>query len=456
MSKFNLQCVGGGLVWLACLWCLPLPSLADPLPDSLAAAIEHATSQKLEVRLARAEVGVAEARVRQAEGKAYPTVDLISDLAYTRSYDDFTGITASADIPGVGAANIDVTNRTPRYQVMPRVLLGYELFGGGRIGAELRKARLRTTAAELNQQLVRQNTALEVGRSYLRLRRRCVEWSTTKTTLKLSHDALKLSETRHADGRLSDIQLLSDRKDITEKERAVQSKELLVRSAYADYAAAITDRRDDPEDVSTACGFKTTVGEDLQSASALAGGRARMEKQEAELGAAQEQIAIEKASSNLIVSLMAEYGYVGRSDASLNNSFSDIKRRSALIGIKLTYNLFDGQVSKARVDEARAEFKRREIQRELDEARAEQATRLHQSRLDEADVAIRLAESRLELAASRRMLAEEKLKSGSGSELVWKQGLAREQEARDELEVATIDHALAEIELRYGASRHFQ
>lgn len=454
MSKFNFQCLNRSIVGLACLSCVPLSVLANPLPDSIAAAIEYATSQKIEVRLAKAEVGVAQSRVKQAEGKAYPTVDLISDLIYTRSFDDFTGIKASADIPGIGVTDIDVTSSTPRYQVVPRVLLGYELFGGGRIGAEMRKAQLLTTASELNQQLVRQNMALEVGRSYLRLRRRCVEWSSAKTTLRLARDTFQLSETRHADGRLSDIQLLSDRKDITEKERAVQSRELGVRSAYADYSAAVTDQRDDPQDVPTACRFKTAVEEDLQSMSALTGGQARTEKQEAELGAAREQVAIERASSNLIVSLMAEYGYVGRSDASLSNGFSEIKRRSGVIGIKLTYNLFDGQLSQARVDEASAELKRMELKRELAQAQAEQATQRHQSHLAETDVAIQLAESRLELAASRRMLAEEKFKTGSGSELVWKQGLEREQEARGELEIATIDHALAEVERRYSGDRN--
>lgn len=441
-------------MWLVGMSYVPLSCRAERLPDSLAAAIEYATSLKLDVRLAQAEVGVAQARVKQAEGRAYPTIDLVSDFLYTRSYDNFSGITANADIPGVGTATIDVTSSTPRYQVMPRVQLGYEIFGGGRIRAEFEKSQLRTRAAELNLQLVRQNTALEVGNSFLRLRRVCVEWSATKRALQLSKDTLKLNEAQHADGRLSDIQFLTNQKDVTEKDQAAQSKELLVRSAYADYASSITDHRTNAEDAEQACRFNTTVDQDLQFASVLAGGRARAEKHEAEIGAAQKQIVIEKANSGFIVSLMSEYGYVGRSDASLNDSFSEIKRRSGMIGIKVTYNLFDGQVSNARIDEARAELERKKILSELDEAQAAQAVARYQSRLAEADVAIQLARSRLELAASRRMLAEEKLKVGSGSDLAWKQSLAREQDSRDDLEVVTIDRALAEVGLMYGAIKN--
>ena len=60
------------------------PARADTVPLSLAEAVARATAQSEEVRLARSQVALAEARIRAARAAALPQID--GNLSYTRTF----------------------------------------------------------------------------------------------------------------------------------------------------------------------------------------------------------------------------------------------------------------------------------------------------------------------------------------------------------------------------------
>lgn len=435
-------------------WTAASPVLAQgdtpSLPRSLVSAIQQASMQRLEAKISDANMQGAEARMTEARSHLYPTLGFSTEIRDTHRWDHFTGISASADVPGSGTTTIDVTSDTPRYQIFPSIEARYDLYAGGRHEAGVRQAEHLMRSADLDKQVSRQKVAFDVSRRYFALRRSCVTWDSAQAAAALSAKNFALSEVRHESGRLSDIEFRAAQAELTEQRQTSNNKALTVRAAYADYASAITDRPVDVADAATACRFDASIQDDLALASSMTEQTPGLQKLESEIHAAHEQIEIEKAASRPNVSLTAVYGYVGRSTSSFSDMFSNINRQEATVGIRMSYNLFDGKLAHAHVDAARADLQRKQLQMELHAAQIEQTRYRSLSDQKEAELATQLARTRLELASARRALAEDQLKSGRGTALAVEEGRLKEHEAENALALAQLDSAIAQLGLRYA------
>lgn len=448
-SVIQNRIIAGGALLLAC--CQGALAQASPPSESLADGLDRAMATRLEARMAATDVEAARAEVKQAKARFYPAVDLLADFNRRNSHDTFTGISASIDVPPLGMTRVDVTRSVPRYEVSPALRATYDLYAGGRDEAGLRHATLGMRSAELGAQQAQQEIALQVSTAYLKLRRACVEWTSATSASSVAAKARQLASTRYRDGRLPDIEYQAALVTAMEKEQALASKVVAVRIAHADYVHAVDDQAVTSAEPAAVCSFSSPVSNDVKLALALARRDLYADQQASGIDMAKEKVSIEKAASRVQVSLVLQHSYIGRSDESFRDSMSSIKRQETLLGLRLTYNFFDGLATDARVQEAQAGVERKRLQGERDAALADQNARRSQYRREEAEAARQLANSRQELAHARRTLATRRLETGTGSSMALEESIAAEQEARAAVAAAEIDSAMADVEQAYAA-----
>ncbi len=442
------------MAWAALLLLVAQRTFAEPVTarKSLAEAVSQAASLRLDLKRSALDVEVAQGKVAEAEAHFYPTLDAAIDAQYARSYDSFTGISATVDLPVLGQATVDVTRTLPRYQVVPRVHAGYAVYAGGLHKAGLQRAQALLDAARTNQQIDLQSVTLEVSLAYFRLRRACTDWTGATAASELASREASLSRTRWEDGRLSELALRESELALAEKNHDTMSKAIAVRAAHAAYASAVRSQASADQDLGDTCRFDTEIAEDLQFASAMADDRPTRSRLEADTEAARQQVLVEQAAARPQVLLSMDYAYVGRSESSLTDSFSNIKRQVGSIGLTVSYNLFDGGLINARVDQARAQFQRKQLEQTLEMERINEAIEQSRSRRDQARAAGDMARSRLVLTSKRLAVAESRERDGSGTALATQSARTEALQARCALTLADLDLAISEVERLYAAA----
>ncbi len=430
---------------------LPLSAQAQEAarPSTLSEAIERASAVRLEARLGAVQVTAARARLKAAWASHYPQLGFSVDFRRIQRWDNFTGVTAEAMVPGYGPVQVDVSSSTPRNQIFPRLEANYDLYAGGRYAAGVRQAELQERSAQLDRHVIRQRIMFEVSSTWLKWRSRCIDWSSADAEAALSQRQLDLASQRHRAGRLSDIDWHAAQVAHEEKLRMRENRAEAVHSAYAEHAASIDNQPRQSVSVAGICRFKQPLRQDIGTALAPTFDSEVSRRHLYDIDIAREQVQIEKAADRPTVSLIAQYGHGARHDR-YGELLPNMRRQEALIGIRVSWNLFDGFLSEARADAARADLERRRLERELHLARQKRRQQEGVGRQRDAGLAIALAQSRIELAIARRALAEERQRSGRANQLAVQESHVAEQLARNALDQAEIDQALARLEWQHA------
>ncbi len=248
---------------------------------------------------------------------------------------------------------------------------------------------------------------------------------------------------------MAEIELRAEKLALMEKRSLLVQRNKQVAATYDRYASAIADLSTQEIDADSACKFDHTLKDELRTVMAMKTFMPKQEKNALDIVAAKEQIAIERAVQKPQVSLFARYGYVGRQDHSLNDLLPDTRRQEAVMGVRLSVDLYDGGLGSSRVSAAKAELERRQLEQEQHIARVERYKSYSNSRREELKQALELAQAKYELERSRLLLVEERFRSGKEAFIEVAENRFRTQEASRELEIVELDMARLELEFRF-------
>lgn len=423
------------------------------LPATLSAAIDEALARRLAIRAA--EHGIAQARAgrQQADSRLKPRLDLLAEYVNTRRWDSFTGISARYEVPGVGPTDIAVTGSTPRYQLLPRLALSYDLYAGGGEYAGQRQADRQLLAAEAARQAAVRQVVLDVVLHHLALRSACVQLDDADAALAVADDDLRRSELRHARGRQADIDWQQTRLDQLEKRQQREQQAVQVQLAWSQYRAAV---RQAPTGIAsetarhTLCRFDRDLAAELAMTDRFASGTPELERQQHDIAAAREQMRIERAATRPQLALFAQYGLAGRRNHDFGGLVGDTHRQQALIGLRLRLSLYDAGLTDARIAQARARMEQLQVQHARDSARLQQyreENRLHQQ---QARQTLALAQARLDLARQRLSLAQKRHRAGRLPDGGLRQLQLQQRLAASAVTQAEISLARLQAALRFG------
>jgi outer membrane protein TolC len=421
---------------------------------TLAQAIEAAESAHLSVRISQAEIDEASARVEQAKAQFYPTLDLSTRAERVNSKDRYSGVEASVEIPGLShTATASVEQTVPRYRAWPELAARQSVYAGGRLKAQLNQANLSLQAADLSRRIALQQMVLDTSAAYFKLRRACIQLSTATRQLQWAKTKADTASQRLLEGRIAPVEERTAALAFTEKQSALRSQEENLELAYADYRDSTQNMVPEEQGTSRQCQFANSIEADFEYGHKMSDQTLDEQYEKLKLAAAREGIAIHKAALRPQASLYANYHAVGRSDDSFNKALSDVShsRSATTAGLLITVNLFDRGLASQRVSEAEAKVRKLELateqsalDRERQQRRRELEVRMAKTRIDQLF-------SRLELATAQADVAREQLKAGTVNAISADELIAREQDARDEVHVAYIDHVLARLAVLFSS-----
>jgi len=424
----------------------------QPADQTLERAFEQAAAARLSLRVADLDIQAAQARVAQAKARFYPSLALVGNVDVINNYDSFTGITGSVEIPSLGvSSNISVTSSIPRYRTGIGLQATYDLYSGGRDVAQLHQNRLALEAAGVSHRLAVQKVALDVSRAYFTLRRECILYEGATRRLESSRTDREQAHQRLLSGHISDIAARTADLSFAEQESAQRAQALELDNARVDYMAAIGTANVSPAAPDAVCRFGTDINTDLNFAESLSDRSLDNTYQTLQWKEAQAQVTIERAALKPQVHLYARYTGIGRDTGSLADAWSNLGKEQAAVGMEVSFNLFDGWLTRQRVAESRALAERQRLQAEIAATTLKKTLRRADSAVKLAASRVTYARARLNLEQARAGLARERVKSGSGTATAMHEQVDRARDAADDLQVAQINLALAKLDRLFPA-----
>lgn len=427
---------------------------AQSSPQSLANAYERAASARLSVRAVSAEVDIARARVGQARAAFYPTVDLVTNTDVIKSYDTFTGTTATVEIPQLNIkSTVKVTQSVPRYQTVIGLQLQQQVYDGGRSRAQFNRQELALQAAELSRQLVLQEVALDVSNAYFRLRRACLQTESGMRRVARAQELASTAAQRLQEGRIAIIERSATDLALVERTAALRASADELEIAQVELAATQNDTALNGTPAGQHCVFATDVATDLAYAMRLADDTLEARQQGLRAAAAGQAVEVERAALRPQLSLNARYTGGARSDNSVSDGLFNNSRRQARIGLQLSFNLFDGDLARQRVAETESERQRLGFVAERVAGEREQASRRAAIKLRMAGSRLELLRARVAMAREQSALARQRMANGTGTSTVAEEQADRERDAQDELRLAELDQAMSRLAAAFPTVR---
>ena len=453
MNKIAVARLMGGLFTSLCI--ASSSAYAEQAQGkTLAQAIAAAESAHLSVRISQAEIDEAKARVAQAKAQFYPTVDLSAKAERAHNKDRYSGVEASVELPGLGySATATVEQTTPRYQAWPELTARQSVYAGGRLKAQLNQANLSLQAADLSRLIALQQMVLDTSSAYFKLRRACIQLSSATRQLQRAKTIADTAKQRLSEGRIPPVEERTLALAFAEKQSALRSQEEHLEMAYADYRGSTQNTVPEEQEIGNQCQFVNPIEVDFEHALKMSDPTLDEQYEKLKLAAAREGIAIHSAALRPQVSLYANYQAIGRSDDSFNKALSDIShsRSSAAAGLLITVNVFDHGLASQRVSEAEAKVRKLALateqavmDREQQQRRRDLEVRMSKTRIDQLF-------SKLELATAQADVARQQLRAGTVNASHAEERIAQEQDARDEIQVAHIDHVLARLAVLFSS-----
>lgn len=364
----------------------PAPAAGDTLALSLDGAVTRALGESDEIRLARSEVGLANAEVRATRAQALPQLN--ANLGYTRTFASPFGGGGGITLPDSLGFSPDSTaplaervsyleRNTPNagliglgslFSGLPfgqentytATLSGSQtLFSGGRTGAALRIARHYRSAAELTLQERQADIALQVRTAYTQAQLARELEEIARAALEQAEAFLQQERLRQRAGESSDLEVLRAevsrdnlRPQLVQAENAAQLAELELKRLLnipSGQPLRLTTRLEAP-DVAVA----------TADAAAATAGRASLAAAERQAAIREEGIRIARGAFLPTVSVQAHYGR--QLQPSTMFGFGETWRGDAAASLNVSVPLFSGGQRTAELQTARLEAERARLQ----------------------------------------------------------------------------------------------
>jgi outer membrane protein TolC len=178
------------------------PSVDVPVHLEDATGVAVRNRPELRMELEREEI--ARSKVKESRGNFLPTLDLLGSSYYTRNFDTFTGINIQAQIAGQNIS-VNIEKVVPTYMLNAELNLCYNLYSGGRDSALLGEALSKLESAKYQESVTLRKVRLDVSNAYWGLKKAQIRYEMAKRALEVVRFEVKVAETEHRVGRISDV-----------------------------------------------------------------------------------------------------------------------------------------------------------------------------------------------------------------------------------------------------------
>jgi outer membrane protein TolC len=377
-------------------------SHADVLPrvltldDALRLAIEN----NPDIATARHRASAARAGIAQADASLWPRVTV--GAGYSASDNPVQAFMMDLNQrnlafgPSTDFNDPDVTDN-----IDGRVIASYTIYNGGRETAQREAARFLAEAAEHNIDVARQDLIFEVTRSFHTIQKARAFRLAAEQSVSSMESNLKIARARLETGNALKTDVLDAEVRLAEaRENAVRTINA-VKLAEAVFCNAVGARLDQP--VTAAEERFQTVDADAQSSAAAApdvSGRPELAAMHKAIAAAEKHVRSAQSGYRPRVNAFASYD--------LNSGNGTDYADSWVAGVSVEVDVFDGFLTRGRVNEAtarldaaREQLRNLEMNLQLEARRAQLNLEEARARLDTTARAVQQAEESLAITKDR-------------------------------------------------------
>ncbi|MDR7433977.1 MAG: TolC family protein [Armatimonadota bacterium] len=360
-----------------------------PRPITLKDALALALQQNLQVRFAAFEVAIARAQLEQA--KAGKAVQVTGSASYTRINERApTTITVSAP-PPLGTVTVQLPP-PPVDTGELRVSLQYPLFTGGRLEAQIALAEANVKGAEATLQRTVQQVLFQVKQAYYQLLLARASRRAAERILAQAEENLRVARVRVQAGVAPQFDVLQAEVNLANARQGVVralNSMALARQALAALLNIPLDTLLEPQDELGITPFSVPLEELINRALRQ---RPELAELSARRAAAEAALELARSGARPNLALQGAYSLSGTSLQNLTTNWQVI--------LALTLNLFDGGLTKARIQEAEERLRQLQVaesqQRQAIELEVRQSYLTLQSAVAELEASGKAVEQALE------------------------------------------------------------
>ncbi len=358
-----------------------------PRPITLKDALALALQQNLQVRFAAFEVAIARAQLEQA--KAGKAVQVTGSASYTRINERApTTISVTS-----GGTSITVQLPPPPVDTGElRVSLQYPLFTGGRLEAQIALAEANVKGAEATLQRTVQQVLFQVKQAYYQLLLARASRRAAERILAQAEENLRVARVRVQAGVAPQFDVLQAEVNLANARQGVVralNSMALARQALAALLNIPLDTLLEPQDELGITPFSVPLEELINRALRQ---RPELAELSARRAAAEAALELARSGARPNLALQGAYFLSGTSLQNLTTNWQVI--------LALTLNLFDGGLTKARIQEAEERLRQLQVaesqQRQAIELEVRQSYLTLQSAVAELEASGKAVEQALE------------------------------------------------------------
>ena len=388
------------------------PTVGDSLPLTLEQAIDRATSQSQEVRLARSQVSLAEAQVRATKSGLFP--QLSAQLNYVRTFESPFSIDPGPArvIPDSERFEPDPTRSTEeriryleqRAPFAPNAVAGdagsflanlpfgrpnaytatlngtQAVYGGGRLGAGLRIASQYLQAARLDLREQSAQIELDVRSAYYRARLARELAIISQEAVEQAARFLNVEKLRRDAGTGSELDVLRAEVALANLQPSLTDATNAAEVATLDLKRLIDVPLAQPVALVTSLDVSTilTTSDSAVASTELLAHRASIEAEERQVRIREEQVRVARSGYLPSINLNAAYGK--QLLPATVFGFNEPWRTDFTAGVSVSVPLFNGNRTRAEVAQAQVQLEqgrlrlgqlRENVQLEYERARGE-------------------------------------------------------------------------------------
>ena len=394
------------IVVLSLLFFLARPALssaATPDPDrsrrswTVIDAVQYALCNSPDANITRHRIDAARAAVQQARSAFYPRISLNAEYGGTNNPMYSFGNILNH---GTFSSNIDFNDPGITDNLRLQAGLGYRLYNGGRDQAGLRAAEAGRKAEEQQRGAVLSTLADQVVRSFYTIVQAEEVVAARKAAIEAIDASLAVARARYNAGDLLKADLLDiEVRRSTAHEQLIQANhglELAQRgflNLLGMEAGAVS--------IDTSQKFPQAIPQDRQGSE-----RPELKSMDAMITAAEEQLRQARGgylpTADLFASYQVDQGFV----------HGDEQGDSWMTGIRLNYNLYEGDRTRAAVARAEANLARLKERRHKLALAIDLEIQQARLALQQAEERIKVTTNQVQLATESARLFQERFKEG--------------------------------------------
>ncbi|MHB8733238.1 MAG: TolC family protein [bacterium] len=391
----------------------PVPSVGGGAPLTLIDAVRRALEQNLTVRQAALAVAIARAQVGQADAGLWPTVSVGASNTQQTTASSTSGLSGTINIPSAGITGAPFTavlpaTVTPQWNVHGTI--NYSIYTGNAVQDQIAIAQANLRGQQSAFAATAGQTVLAVRQAYYNYVQSEGQVAAAQRAVDASQENVRVTQAQVRVGTSPEFNLLQAQVQLAQAQRTLTQAKAAAVQAEQQLAAVVNLPISSAIDATTPMGLPVPPP-DLD-ALVKQGLASRPEVSQAQAAIQAAQAAVDLAEAGLRPNLTLTGG-----PQMLSNSLSTSTPVTWAGTLALTLAIFDGGLTKAKVDQARQQLTLTRVQLEQTQQTVEEQVRAAYLNLQQA--AEQLASTQAGLAAAQEALriANVRFQAGVGTQL---------------------------------------